>query len=101
LAALGETNGEEAKEVTVGRLDVDVRLDESLPFANKRAELVRGERHAMEVGEAVLSLNFVDAKFNFAERLFLILVEVTERDLNDTTLERVICIFCVIVDIRE
>jgi hypothetical protein len=32
----------------------------------------------MEVGEAILSLDFVDAKFNLAERLLLILVEVAE-----------------------
>lgn len=48
----------------------------------------------MEVGETVLSLNLVNAKFNLAERLLFILVEVTERDFDDTTLERVICIFC-------
>jgi hypothetical protein len=41
----------------------------------------------MEVGEAVLSLDLVDAEFNLAERLILVLVEVTERDLNDATLE--------------
>ncbi len=55
----------------------------------------------MEVGEAVLSLNLVNAKFNLAERLLFILVEVTERDLDDTTLERVICIFCARADIKE
>jgi hypothetical protein len=49
----------------------------------------------MEVGEAVLPLNLVDAKFDFAERLFLLFAEVAERDLNDTTLEGVVCIFCV------
>jgi len=78
LAALRESNGEEAEEVTISRFDIDMRLDESLPFANKRTELVRGEGHAMEVGEAILSLDFVDAKFNLAERLFLIFVEVAE-----------------------
>jgi hypothetical protein len=77
LAALRESNSEEAEKVTIGGLDIDMRLNESLPFAHKRAELVRGEGHAMEVGEAVLSLDFVDAKFNLAERLLLILVKVT------------------------
>lgn len=78
LAALRESNGEEAEEVTISRFDIDMRLDESLPFAHKRTKLVRGEGHAMEVGEAILSLDFVDAKLNLAERLFLILVEVAE-----------------------
>jgi hypothetical protein len=55
----------------------------------------------MEVGETVLSLNLVNAKFNLAERLLFILVEVTERDLDDTTLERVVCIFCATTDMKE
>jgi hypothetical protein len=78
LTALRESNGEEAEEITISRLDIDMRLDESLPFAHKRTELVRGEGHAMEVGQAILSLDFVNAKFNLPERLFLILVEVAE-----------------------
>jgi len=41
----------------------------------------------MEIGEAVLSLDLIDAEFNLTERLFLILVEVTKRDLDNTTLE--------------
>jgi hypothetical protein len=41
----------------------------------------------MEVGEAVLPLDFVDAKLDFTERLLLVLVEISKRDLDDTTLE--------------
>ena len=78
LAALRESDGEEAEEVAIGRLDIDVRLDESLPFAHKRTELVRGERHAVEVGETVLSLDLVYAKSNLAEGLLLILIKVTK-----------------------
>jgi len=85
LAAPREPNGEEAKKVTIGRLDINMRLDESLPFAHKRAEFVRGEGHAIEVGEAILSLDFVDAEFNLAERLLLIFIKVTERDLDNAT----------------
>ena len=55
----------------------------------------------MEVGEAVLSLNLVNAKFNLAERLLFVLVEVTERDLDDTALERVVCVFCAMADMKE
>jgi len=78
LAALSESNGEETEEVTIGRLDVDMRLDESLPLAHKRTELIRGERHAMEVGETILSLDLVYTKSNLAEGLLLILIKVTE-----------------------
>lgn len=34
--ALGEGNGEEANEITVGRLDVNVSLDQRLPFPDER-----------------------------------------------------------------
>jgi hypothetical protein len=78
LTALCESDGEEAEEVTISRLDVDMCLNEGLPLAHKRTELVRGERHAMEVGQTILSLDLVNAKFNFAEGLLLILIEVTE-----------------------
>jgi hypothetical protein len=54
----------------------------------------------MEIGEAVLPLNLVDAKLNLAERLLLVLVKVAERDLNDAALERVICIFCALMSVR-
>ena len=47
----------------------------------------------MEVGEAVLALDFVDAELDLTESLFLILVQVGERNFEDTTLERVVGIF--------
>ena len=87
LAPLRESDGKETEEVTIRRLDVDMRLNESLPFAHKGAELVRGEGHAMEVGEAVLSLDLIDAEFDLPERLLLILVEVSKGDLDNPTLE--------------
>jgi hypothetical protein len=59
-SSLGEGDGEEAEEVVVGRLDNDVGLDEGLPLADERAELVGGEVEAVEVGQAVLALDLVD-----------------------------------------
>lgn len=59
-SALGETDGEEAEEVVVGRLHGDVGLDKGLPLANEGSELVRGEVKAVEVGKAVLALDLVD-----------------------------------------
>lgn len=47
----------------------------------------------MEVGEAVLALDFVDAELDLTEGLLLILVQVSERNFNDTTLERIVGIF--------
>lgn len=75
-AALGEADGEEAEEVAVSGLDVDVGLDEGLPLADEGTEFVGGEVHAVEVGEAVLALDLVDAELDLAEALLLILVEI-------------------------
>jgi hypothetical protein len=88
--ALGETNGEEAEEVVVGGLDNDVGLDERLPLADERAELVRGEVETVEVGQAVLALDLVDAELDLAERVVLILLEIGERDFEYPSLEGVV-----------
>lgn len=47
----------------------------------------------MEVGQAVLALNLVNAQLNFSERLFLILVEIGEGDFDNTALQRVVGVF--------
>lgn len=59
-SALCEANSEQTKEIAVRGLHVDVSLDQRLPLANKRAQLVRREVHAMEIRQAVLALNRVD-----------------------------------------
>lgn len=58
---LGESNGEQPENVAVGRLHINVSLDQRLPLLDERAELVGGEVHAIEIGEAVLALHFVNA----------------------------------------
>lgn len=88
--ALGEADGEEAEEVVVGGLDDDVGLDEGLPLADERAELVGGEVEAVEVGQAVLALDLVDAELDLAERVVLILLEIGERNLEYPSLEGVV-----------
>jgi len=89
-AALGESDGEEADEVVVGGLDRDVGLDQGLPLADERAELVGGEVETVEVGQAVLALDLVDAELDLAERVVLILLEIGERNLDDTSLQGIV-----------
>lgn len=48
-----------------------------MPFADEGAELVRGEVHAMEVGQTILALDLVDTQFDFAEGLFLVVIKVS------------------------
>jgi hypothetical protein len=63
-----------------------------LPLADERAELVGGEVEAVEVGQAVLALDLVDAELDLAERVVLILLQVGERDLEYPALEGVVCV---------
>ena len=44
----------------------------------------------MEVCQAVLALNLIDAETDFAEGVILVLLEVSERDLDNAALERVV-----------
>ena len=88
--ALGEADGEEAEEVVIGGLDDNVGLNEGLPLADERTKLVGGEVEAVEVGQAVLALDLVDAQLDLAESMVLVLLEIGEGDLEDATLERIV-----------
>jgi hypothetical protein len=63
-----------------------------LPLADERAELVGGEVETVEVGQAVLALDLVDAELDLAERVVLILLQIGERDLEYPALEGVVCV---------
>lgn len=89
-ASLGESNGEKTEEVVVGGLDGDIGLNQGLPLAHEGAELVGCEVQAVEVGEAVLALDFVDAELDLAESVVFVVLEIGERDLEDTALEGVV-----------
>jgi hypothetical protein len=91
-SSLGEADGEETEEVIVGSLDDDVGLNEGLPLADEGAKLVGGEVEAVEVGQAVLALDLVDAELDLAERMVLILLQVGERDLEYPALESIVCV---------
>ena len=86
---LRERDAEDSKVVVVGGLDINVGLDESLPLADQRTELVCGEVHAVELSQAVATLNVVASKLNLSESLVLILVKVSERNLVDSSLKSV------------
>lgn len=89
-ATLGEGDGEQAEEVVIGGLDGDVGLDEGLPFADQRSQLVGCEVETVEVGQAVLSLYLVDTELDLAESVVLILLEIGQGDLEDAALQGVV-----------
>ena len=49
-----------------------------------------GEVETVEVGQAVLALNLIDAQLDLAEAVVLILLEIGEGGLEDTALEGVV-----------
>jgi hypothetical protein len=44
----------------------------------------------VEVGQAVLALDLVDPELDLAERVLLVLLQVSQRDLNDAALEGIV-----------
>jgi len=91
---LGEGDAEHADGVAVRGLDVRVALDGGLPLLDERAQLVAGELHAVEVGQAVAALDVLDAQGDLAVALVVIVVEVGEVDLADAALKNLkICFF--------
>ena len=89
-ATLGEADGEETEEVVVGGLDCDVGLNQGLPLADERSELVGSEVETVEVGQAVLSLNLIDPELDLAESMVLILLQIGQRYLNDPSLQCIV-----------
>jgi len=91
-SALGEGNGEQAEEVVVGGLDCDIGLNQGLPFSDERSQLVGCEVETVEVGQAVLSLNLIDSELDLSERVVLILLEIRQRNLENSALQCIICV---------
>jgi hypothetical protein len=73
LTLLGEPYTEQAKHVSISGLHINVCLDEALPLAHQRSDLVRGESHAPEVGQACMALNFLHAEAHLAECMIFVL----------------------------
>ena len=104
LAARGEADDEHTHDVAVDGLHFDVTLDGGLPLADERAQLVDGQVHPVERGEAVSALDVLNQEAHLAVRVVfalvflavLVLAEVSEARLNDTTLEVIdgqLCIY--------
>ena len=81
--ALGESQEEDTEGVSIRGLDIDGGLDQGVPLTDKRAELVSGQIHSVERGEAVGALDVLDLELHLPESLVLILVQVSEAALDD------------------
>merc|ERR1712146_100277 len=86
---LSEANAEAAQDVAVDGLHIDIGLDQRLPLAHQGAELVGGEVHAPEATQHLLVLHVLNTEADLAVGVILVLVEVSEGDLENTALELV------------
>lgn len=90
-AALGKGDAEETQQVAIRSLDVNVSLNQGLPFLDHGAQLVRSEGHAVEVGQAGLALDLINTQAELAEGLVLrLVVQVTQAHLQDATTESIV-----------
>jgi hypothetical protein len=88
--ASGEADHEETEEVIILGLNVDVSLDGGLPLADERAQLVPGDVHAVEVGEAGGAFDVLHHQSDLPVALLSTLVallEVSETGLDDAALQ--------------
>lgn len=89
---LGEGDREDAEEVVISGLDRDIGFNQRLPLADEGTELVRCEVKTVEVGQAVLSLNFIHTELDLSECVVLIALEIGQGNLEDSALQRVVCV---------
>merc|ERR1719391_1594267 len=86
-----ESNAENPEGVAISGLDVAVGLDEGLPLLHHGPQLVSGQAHAVEVGEAVLALNLLAHKLELSEGPLgvVLILQISKRDLVDAALETI------------
>jgi len=61
------------EEISISGLDISVGLNEGLPLLDHGPQLVGGQAHAVEVGEAVLALHIFAEQLELLERPFGVL----------------------------
>jgi hypothetical protein len=82
-----EGNAEHADDVSISSTAVDVCFDDTLLLLDEGAELVTGHVHAVEVEEAVVSLNIFDAELDLAVAHGLVVVEVSKGEFDHAALK--------------
>jgi len=88
LGLLCETDAEQTQNESVGGTDINLGLDQSLPFLDHGSELVGRQVHSVEVCQAVTALNFLADEFELPESI-LVVVQVSLGNLIHTTLKAI------------
>src|SRR5690606_20416370 len=85
-----EGDSEETNKITIGSLDINESLNQRLPLLDHGTEVVGVHINTEEVCETDLALDIVNLQLDLTEITRLVLGEITERHLDDTTLEGVV-----------
>ena len=75
LLLLSKTNAENSQEISISCLYINVSLDQSLPFLDHGAKLIGSQVHAVELCQAVLSLNILTGQLELFVRPLSVLYE--------------------------
>jgi len=87
VLAAGEGNGEKSDKVSVGGLGLNEALDKGVPLLDEGAHLVTGDSKTVEVGEALVSLDFLNLELDNSpgEILLVVLGQVSVADAENAT----------------
>jgi len=89
-SSLGEANAEQSEQIAINGLGLHEGFDEGVPFLDEGAQLVLGHVHSVEVGEAVVSLDFFNLDLNLSPGLSsAISVQISQRYFEYSTLQTV------------
>ena len=85
----GEANTENSQHVSVSGLDINIALHQGLPLLDHGPQLVCGEVHAVEAGQAVLGLDILTDELELPVRPLgiILILEISKRHLEDATLQ--------------
>ena len=83
----GERDAEQTQLVTVRGRHLHVALDQSLPLLDQRTQLVAGDVHSVEESDALVSLHILHSQLDLAVTLLLVLAQITQIGLENTSLQ--------------
>jgi len=63
---LGESNGKQSDNITVGGFGLNETLDKGVPFLNHLASMISGDVNSVEISVAIKSLDFLNLELNLS-----------------------------------
>ena len=85
----GESDAEQADNVPVGRSAINKCLNNRLLLSDQTAKLITSHVHTVKVGKAVVTLNILHTKLNLSVSDSFRLVQISETDFNNASLQTI------------